>query len=157
MLQLLGKFVEAGVHFAEFVAARGFVMRFAGAFRRSGFADPRLVGVAAFARLLALRDGCGIGFVRALVTLVMIGGAVGRIVAPGLARRGVTNVTIRVVFALGFVRALITLVAIGIAERFGLALPFVAALVPLVAIRTAFVTACRRFVAVEAAKRTAFV
>src|SRR5579864_8697793 len=161
MLQLLRKFIEPRIHFVEFVAGSGLLVRLAGSFARRTFAVTRIVGIAAFARLVMLGDGCGIGFAPALVRLVACGIAIGIIVAPGLARPGVADVTIRVVFALGSARRLSLVVVLGVAERFGVRLRLVLALIAVVAgavaIPTAFKAASARFVVPRGAKWAAFV
>src|SRR5579872_145697 len=161
MLQLLRKFIEPRIHFVEFVAARRFLERLAGSFARRTFALARIAGIAAFARLVVLGDGCGIGFALALVRLVACGIAIGIIIPPGLARRGVADVTIRVVFALGSARGLSLDVVLGFAKRFGVRLRWVLALIAVVAaavaIPTAFKAASARFVVPRGAEWAAFV
>ena len=125
---MLRKFVEARVHFAEFVAARRLRVRLALSFTRGGFAVTRIVGIAAFIGRVALDDRSGISFAPVLLLLVTRGVAMGSIVAPWLRRLGVAGLTIRIVFALGFVPALIALVATGVAIR----ATFVTARAPLV-------------------------
>src|SRR5579864_757177 len=161
MLQLLRKFIEPRIHFVEFVAGSGLLVRLAGSFARRRFALTRIAWIAPFAGRVARSDGCGIGFALALVRLVACGIAIGIIIAPGLARRGVADVTIRVVFALGSARGLSLVVVLGFAERFGVRLRLVLALIAVVAaavaIPTAFKAASARFVVPRGAKWAAFV